>query len=138
MGSAMARVLFDIERPTVGLLNIGVEEVKGLEQVREAGRILREAISAVSTIRASSKATVSARARSTSSSPKASPATSRSKTAEGTARQIRAVSARRDEPDLARAASATCSRSRAFAALREKMDPRTSNRRRLSRPQRRS
>lgn len=43
MGSAMARVLFDLERPTVGLLNIGVEEVKGLEQVREAGRILREA-----------------------------------------------------------------------------------------------
>jgi glycerol-3-phosphate acyltransferase PlsX len=42
MGSAMARVLFDVERPTVGLLNIGVEEVKGLEQVREAGRILRE------------------------------------------------------------------------------------------------
>jgi glycerol-3-phosphate acyltransferase PlsX len=39
----MARVLFDLERPTVGLLNIGVEEVKGLEQVREAGRILREA-----------------------------------------------------------------------------------------------
>ena len=31
MGSAMARVLFDLERPTVGLLNIGVEEVKGLE-----------------------------------------------------------------------------------------------------------
>ncbi|MGB8612956.1 MAG: phosphate acyltransferase PlsX [Pseudolabrys sp.] len=42
MGGAMARVLFDIDRPTVGLLNIGVEEVKGLEQVREAGRILRE------------------------------------------------------------------------------------------------
>lgn len=42
MGSAMARVLFDIERPTVGLLNIGVEEVKGLEPVREAAQILRE------------------------------------------------------------------------------------------------
>jgi glycerol-3-phosphate acyltransferase PlsX len=42
MGSAMARVLFDIERPTVGLLNIGIEEVKGVEQVREAGQILRE------------------------------------------------------------------------------------------------
>jgi glycerol-3-phosphate acyltransferase PlsX len=42
MGSAMARVLFDVERPTVGLLNVGVEEIKGLEQVREAGRILRE------------------------------------------------------------------------------------------------
>lgn len=42
MGSAMARVLFDRDRPTVGLLNIGVEEVKGLEPLREAGRILRE------------------------------------------------------------------------------------------------
>src|SRR5690348_2014179 len=42
MGGAMARVLFDLERPTVGLLNIGVEEVKGLEQVRDAGRMLRE------------------------------------------------------------------------------------------------
>src|SRR4051794_20569597 len=43
MGSAMARVLLGVERPTVGLLNIGVEEVKGLEEVREAGSILREA-----------------------------------------------------------------------------------------------
>jgi glycerol-3-phosphate acyltransferase PlsX len=42
MGSAMARVLFDIDRPTVGLLNIGVEEVKGLEEVKEAGVLLRE------------------------------------------------------------------------------------------------
>ena len=29
MGGAMASVLFEMERPTVGLLNIGVEEVKG-------------------------------------------------------------------------------------------------------------
>jgi glycerol-3-phosphate acyltransferase PlsX len=42
MGAAMARILFGLPRPTVGLLNIGVEEVKGLEQVREAGTILRE------------------------------------------------------------------------------------------------
>jgi glycerol-3-phosphate acyltransferase PlsX len=42
MGAAMARILLGLERPTVGLLNIGVEEVKGLEQVREAGTILRE------------------------------------------------------------------------------------------------
>ena len=41
MGGAMARVLFDLERPTVGLLNIGVEEVKGLEEVREAAELLR-------------------------------------------------------------------------------------------------
>jgi glycerol-3-phosphate acyltransferase PlsX len=42
MGGAMARALFNIPRPTVGLLNIGVEEVKGLEEVRTAGRILKE------------------------------------------------------------------------------------------------
>ncbi len=42
MGAATARILFGLSRPTVGLLNIGVEEVKGLEPVREAGRILRE------------------------------------------------------------------------------------------------
>lgn len=42
MGSAMARIVFDLERPTVGLLNVGVEEIKGVEQVKEAGAILRE------------------------------------------------------------------------------------------------
>jgi glycerol-3-phosphate acyltransferase PlsX len=42
MGSAMSRVLFQLDRPKVGLLNIGVEEVKGLESVREASRILRD------------------------------------------------------------------------------------------------
>ena len=30
-------------RPTVGLLNVGVEEIKGVEEVKAAGRILREA-----------------------------------------------------------------------------------------------
>ncbi len=43
MGAAMARALFDKERPTVGLLNVGVEEVKGLEEIRIAGQMLREA-----------------------------------------------------------------------------------------------
>jgi glycerol-3-phosphate acyltransferase PlsX len=43
MGSAMASIVFDVDRPSVGLLNVGVEEIKGVEQVKEAGRILREA-----------------------------------------------------------------------------------------------
>jgi glycerol-3-phosphate acyltransferase PlsX len=43
MGAAMARIVFDIERPTVGLLNVGVEEIKGVEAVKEAGHLLREA-----------------------------------------------------------------------------------------------
>ena len=41
MGSAMASVLFERERPTVGLLNIGVEEIKGREEIREAAEMLR-------------------------------------------------------------------------------------------------
>ncbi|WP_367714988.1 phosphate acyltransferase PlsX [Nitratireductor sp. GISD-1A_MAKvit] len=43
LGAAMANALFDLERPTVGLLNVGVEEIKGQEEVKEAGRMLREA-----------------------------------------------------------------------------------------------
>ncbi|MCO5083943.1 MAG: phosphate acyltransferase PlsX [Rhizobiaceae bacterium] len=43
LGAAMARALFSIEKPTVGLLNVGVEEIKGQEEVKEAGRLLREA-----------------------------------------------------------------------------------------------
>lgn len=41
MGCAMARAEFNEERATVGLLNVGVEEIKGLEPIREAGSILR-------------------------------------------------------------------------------------------------
>ncbi len=41
MGSAMASVLFNRDRPTVGLLNIGVEEVKGGEAIRGAAELLR-------------------------------------------------------------------------------------------------
>jgi len=43
LGTGMARSIFGIERPTVGLLNVGVEEIKGQEEVKEAGRMLREA-----------------------------------------------------------------------------------------------
>lgn len=42
MGEAMARCLFGLQQPTIGLLNIGVEEIKGNEAVKEAGRLMRE------------------------------------------------------------------------------------------------
>jgi phosphate acyltransferase len=42
MGAAMARALFGIERPTVGLLNIGVEEVKGLDEIKAAAAVLKD------------------------------------------------------------------------------------------------
>ncbi len=43
LGTGMARSIFGIERPTVGLLNVGVEEIKGQEEVKDAGRMLRDA-----------------------------------------------------------------------------------------------
>jgi glycerol-3-phosphate acyltransferase PlsX len=42
MGSAMARIVLHIERPTVGLLNVGTEDIKGIEEVKAASRILRD------------------------------------------------------------------------------------------------
>ena len=42
MGAAMARILFQVDKPTVGLLNVGVEEVKGGEEVKEAHASLKE------------------------------------------------------------------------------------------------
>lgn len=41
MGAAMARAIFHIERPSVGLLNVGVEEIKGMDEVREANTLLK-------------------------------------------------------------------------------------------------
>jgi len=42
MGAGMYRTLYEVERPKVGLLNVGVEEVKGLDEIKKAGQILRE------------------------------------------------------------------------------------------------
>lgn len=41
MGEAFARALLDRERPSVGLLNIGSEDIKGHDDIREAMRLLR-------------------------------------------------------------------------------------------------
>ena len=42
MGSVLTRAVDKIENPTVGLLNIGEEEIKGNEQVKAAHKILSE------------------------------------------------------------------------------------------------
>jgi glycerol-3-phosphate acyltransferase PlsX len=43
MGEAFARAVLGIERPTVGLLNVGSEDVKGHEAVKGAAHMLRNA-----------------------------------------------------------------------------------------------
>jgi phosphate acyltransferase len=42
MGVAMARALHGMDRPTVGLLNVGVEEIKGVEEVKTANAWLKQ------------------------------------------------------------------------------------------------
>jgi glycerol-3-phosphate acyltransferase PlsX len=41
MGAAYARVVLELERPRVQLLNIGTEEMKGTDELRDAAAILR-------------------------------------------------------------------------------------------------
>jgi glycerol-3-phosphate acyltransferase PlsX len=43
MGAAYSRVVLDLERPRVQLLNIGTEELKGTDELKDAAAILREA-----------------------------------------------------------------------------------------------
>jgi glycerol-3-phosphate acyltransferase PlsX len=43
MGAAYARTALDLERPRVALLNIGTEEMKGTENIRDAAALLRAA-----------------------------------------------------------------------------------------------
>lgn len=42
MGEAFYRALMNVEKPTVGLLNVGAEDLKGHELIRTAARVLRE------------------------------------------------------------------------------------------------
>ena len=42
MGAALARALFHVDKPSVGLLNIGVEEIKGLDEVKRAAEALKK------------------------------------------------------------------------------------------------
>jgi hypothetical protein len=43
MGAAYARTAMGLERPRVALLNIGTEELKGTDEIRDAAAILRDA-----------------------------------------------------------------------------------------------
>ena len=42
MGEVFARILLDLKAPSVGILNVGIEELKGNDCVKKASNILRE------------------------------------------------------------------------------------------------
>jgi glycerol-3-phosphate acyltransferase PlsX len=126
MGAAMARIVFDAPRPTVGLLNVGTEEVKGVEVVREASRILREANLPTLSYHGFVEGDDLGRGTVDVVVTEGFSGNIALKTAEGTAKQI---------AEYLRAAMSRTWRAKlgyilarpAFEALREKMDPRKVN-----------
>lgn len=41
LGASMAQIILDVERPTLSLLNIGEEEIKGLDEIKASHEILK-------------------------------------------------------------------------------------------------
>jgi phosphate acyltransferase len=126
MGAATAKILFGLERPTVGLLNIGVEEAKGLEQVREAGRILREENFAELDYHGFVEGDDIGRGKVDVVVTEGFAGNIALKTAEGTARQIGEYLRGAMSRSLAARIGYLFARS-AFRQLRQRMDPRRAN-----------
>jgi glycerol-3-phosphate acyltransferase PlsX len=126
MGSAMARIVFDLEKPTVGLLNVGVEEIKGLEEVKAASRILKETAWTNLTYHGFVEGDDLGKGTVDVVVTEGFTGNIALKTAEGTAKQIAQYLKEAINYNLMSRIGYLCAR-RAFAALRKKMDPRTVN-----------
>lgn len=126
MGAAMARIVLSLPRPSVGLLNVGVEEIKGIEQVKEAARFLREAalpgFDYIGYVEGDDIGKGSADVVVT----EGFAGNIALKTAEGTAKQIAGYLRAGIERSWAAKIGYLFAKS-AFAALRDKMDPRKVN-----------
>jgi glycerol-3-phosphate acyltransferase PlsX len=126
MGAAMARSVFGLDRPTIGLLNVGVEEIKGVEEVREAGRILRELNHSGFEYRGFVEGDDLGKGTVDVAVTEGFAGNIALKTAEGTARQIAEYLRSAMTRTWASRLGYAFARS-AFGLLREKMDPRKSN-----------
>ncbi|KKC39616.1 phosphate acyltransferase [Devosia epidermidihirudinis] len=126
LGSALARCLFDEKSPTVGLLNVGTEEVKGLESIKEAGRILTEASGAGFTYHGFVEGDDIGKGTVDVVVTEGFVGNIALKTAEGTARQVGRYLSNALKANLMSRIGALFAMS-ALKALRAKMDPRTLN-----------
>src|SRR5204863_10008159 len=126
LGAAMARALFDIERPTVGLLNVGVEEIKGQEEVKEAGRVLREVALPSMNYHGFVEGDDIGKGTVDVVVTEGFAGNIALKTAEGTARQLGEYLKHEMNRTVARKVGYLLARG-AFRALADKMDPRKSN-----------
>jgi len=126
LGAALARALFDQESPTIGLLNVGTEDMKGHDEVREAAQMLTAGSGAGFTYHGFvegddiGKGTVDVVVTEGFSGNIAL------KAAEGTARQLSQLLRREMNRSLIRKLGYVLARG-AFGALAQKMDPRKSN-----------
>jgi glycerol-3-phosphate acyltransferase PlsX len=126
LGSALARCLFDEPSPTVGLLNVGTEEVKGPDSIKEAGRILAEASGAGFTYHGFVEGDDIGKGTVNVVVTEGFVGNIALKTAEGTARQVGNYLRTALQSNLMSRIGALFASS-ALAALRHKMDPRTVN-----------
>jgi phosphate acyltransferase len=126
LGSALARALFDQASPTVGLLNVGTEEVKGLDFIREAGRILADAKNAGFTYHGFVEGDDIGKGTVDVVVTEGFVGNVALKTAEGTARQVGRYLSSALKANLMSRIGALFAMS-ALNALRRKMDPRTVN-----------
>jgi glycerol-3-phosphate acyltransferase PlsX len=126
LGSALARALFDSESPTVGLLNVGTEEQKGLESIKEAGKILSEASGAGFTYHGFVEGDDIGKGTVDVVVTEGFVGNVALKTAEGTARQVATYLRQSLKATLMSRIGALFAYS-ALNALKRKMDPRTVN-----------
>jgi phosphate acyltransferase len=126
LGSALARALFDSDSPTVGLLNVGTEEVKGLESIKEAGKILTEASGSGFTYHGFVEGDDIGKGTVDVVVTEGFVGNIALKTAEGTARQVATYLRQSLKATLMSRIGAFFASS-AINALRRKMDPRTVN-----------
>jgi glycerol-3-phosphate acyltransferase PlsX len=126
MGAAMAQIVLKVPRPSVGLLNVGVEEIKGIEEVKAANRILREAEFASLTYHGFVEGDDIGQGIVNVVVTEGFTGNIALKTAEGTARQIATYLREAMSGSWLSKLGYLLARG-AFASLRQKMDPRRAN-----------
>jgi glycerol-3-phosphate acyltransferase PlsX len=126
LGAALARALFDQESPTVGLLNVGTEDAKGHDEVKEAGRALAAASGAGFAYHGFVEGDDIGKGTVDVVVTEGFTGNIALKTAEGTARQIGAYIREALKADILSSLGAVIA-GQAIEALKRKMDPRNIN-----------
>ncbi|HQZ11485.1 MAG TPA: phosphate acyltransferase PlsX [Devosia sp.] len=126
LGAALARALFDQESPTVGLLNVGTEDAKGHDEVKEAGRALAAASGAGFSYHGFVEGDDIGKGTVDVVVTEGFTGNIALKTAEGTARQIGAYIRQALKADVLSSLGALIA-GQAIDALKRKMDPRNIN-----------